>query len=366
MHAEVQRAELSKALSQIAKVVETRHHIPILSHVVLTAADGALTARGTDLDIEITATVPATVHGQGTACVPARNLYDIVKRLAGDTVSLELEPGSVADTGTLTIKAGRSRFKLPSVPSKSMPTLAGATFDATFTADLAALFAPVAFAASASDPQRPCLEGVYLHAHDGKLRAVGADGARMAIHDTDLPEDAAGMPGVVVPGRVVGMLPKGAVDLRVGKSMISVTADGTALTAKLIEQPYLQYERGLPQGCDKVVRLDKAEFADAVGRVSIVTADISGKPVRVYVATGAVTLKAADKDGRDAVDEVPTEYDGAEVSLAFQSGLLSDMLAAAPGEVVDLAIKDAVSFSRMTVPGNDNWVGVMGSYRVAV
>lgn len=365
MHAGVARTDLSRVLSSIARIVETRSTIPILSHVVLTAAeDGTLAARGTDLDVEIVASIAADVSAPGTACVPARNLADIVKRMVGDTVTLEFSAGAVANIGTLHVRSGRSHFRLPSIPHASMPTLDGADMPHSFTVDLSALCAPVAFAASNNDPQRPALEGVHLVPHDGKLRAVAADGARMAIHDADLPAGADDMPPIVLPRRMVDLAGKGEVTVSIGKTMTEFILGDTVIRGKLIEQPYVPYERGIPQGCDQVVHVNKSTFADAVARVSIVAAETSGKPVRLAIGGGVVQLKAADKDGRDAEDEVPCSYDGPAINVAFQSGLLTDTLGAAPGDEIYLWFGNERGFTKVTAVGNDNWLGALGTYRV--
>lgn len=362
MHAVVTRTDLANKLSAVARIVEVRSTNPILSHVVLTAADGTLTARGTDLDVEVIAATEATVATPGVACVPAKNIADIVKRMVGETVTLELEPGSAAGTATLIVKCGRSRFKLPSVPHESMPTLAGAETPCSFAADLAALFAQVSFAVGTS-LGRANLMGVYLHAHDGKLRAVAADGARMAIADTALPDGAEDMPPIIVPNRVVGLVPKGLLEVSVGERLIAFRSAGGATTAKLIEGAYVEYQRAIPQGCDKIVRLNKDEFGGAVGRVGIIASEIAGKAVRLSIGADSVTITATDKDGRDAVDEVAAAYDGEPCRIAFNSEFLTEMLTAAPGDEIDLAFKDAGGLAKLTAPDHPEWFGCLGAYR---
>lgn len=87
MHLVVQRADLARALTAVQKAVEKRTTIPILSCVLLTAEDGKLAVRGTDLDIEISANVPATVSADGSAAVDAGRLGDIAKKLTGEPMT---------------------------------------------------------------------------------------------------------------------------------------------------------------------------------------------------------------------------------------------------------------------------------------
>jgi hypothetical protein len=94
-------------------VVERRTTIPILANVLLSAKDGALTLKATDLDLEITEKTAAEVSQPGATTLPAHTLYDIVRKLPeGAQVSLE----ATGDAGQLTLRSGRSRFNLSSLP----------------------------------------------------------------------------------------------------------------------------------------------------------------------------------------------------------------------------------------------------------
>ena len=81
MRVTVERAALLKALGHVHRVVERRNTIPILSNVLLRAEDGMLRLKATDLDIEVTETIPAEITDAGSTTVPAYMIYDIVRKL---------------------------------------------------------------------------------------------------------------------------------------------------------------------------------------------------------------------------------------------------------------------------------------------
>ena len=72
MKVTVERAALLKSLGHVHRVVERRNTIPILSNVLLRAEGSGLQLRATDLDIEVTESVPADVADAGRhhACRP--------------------------------------------------------------------------------------------------------------------------------------------------------------------------------------------------------------------------------------------------------------------------------------------------------
>jgi hypothetical protein len=116
MRLSLPRQDLTRLLTAVTKVVEARSTIPILGNVLLSVQDGQFSARATDLDIEVSTSIPVLDATNGSTTVNAKLLADIAKRAAGD-VSLEL-----AD-GTLTVKSGRSRFKLATLPVEDFPSL---------------------------------------------------------------------------------------------------------------------------------------------------------------------------------------------------------------------------------------------------
>lgn len=359
MRAEVRRQDLSKALAQIARIVETRSTIPILNNVLLGIADGVLTLRGTDLATEITCTVVVT-GDDGHACVPAKALADIVKRMVGDTVTLDMEEGQ-SGTGILIIKSGRSRFKLPSMASTSFPTLAVDKYDCSFTADLSRLFAPVAFAVGESNHANT--DGLYLHVADGRLRAVGTNTHRMAVYDIELPSGAEDLAGAIIPAKVAALVPKGDLALRFCRDRMLVTTEDTTICAKLFEGDYVPYQRAIPNN-DRVLKINKPELAAASARVGLVAAEVAGKPVRLNIAPGSIQLVASDRDGSEAVDEIAIDYHGEPTYLAFNCRYLDEMLAAAPGDEIEFAITDNTTHTLVRSLSDAAFIGVLSPYRM--
>ncbi|NBT33310.1 MAG: hypothetical protein EBT13_15820, partial [Rhodobacteraceae bacterium] len=94
------------------------------------------------------------------------------------------------------------------------PVMASSDYASNFAIEaprLRRLFDKSKFAIS-TEETRYYLNGVYMHVADsdgGKvLRCVATDGHRLARIDTDLPEGAIGMAGVIVPRKTVGELRK--------------------------------------------------------------------------------------------------------------------------------------------------------------
>ena len=113
MKVTVERAELLRSLGHVHRVVERRNTIPILANVLVKAEKGKLSLKATDLDLEVTDSIAAEVSPAGSTTVPAHMFYDIVRKLPeGAQIVIE---GS-GDRAVLSIRAGRSRFTLQTLP----------------------------------------------------------------------------------------------------------------------------------------------------------------------------------------------------------------------------------------------------------
>lgn len=350
----VARADLLRALTSTTKAVETRNTYPILSNVLLIAEPASLTIRATDLDVEITASVPAECT-PGSTTVPAKTLLDIVRKAPdGGEVRLQMEGE------TLLVQFGRSLFHLPTIAPDSFPALQTGKFGEPFTTDLAALFAQVAFAIS-TEKTRYYLNGVYLHTVNGHVRAVATDGHRMARADGAA--IAPTIPGIIVPRKTVGLLPAGEVAIEVSDTKIRITAGSTVLVSKLIEGTFPDYERVTPKNNDKLATVDRSALLEAVDRVSIVASERGGKAIKLVAAGGLVTLSATNSDGGAASEDLAAD-DAAEMIVGYNSGYLADMLRAVGGTTAKFAWSDAGAPTLIT-GDNDNWLGVLMPMRVA-
>ena len=120
MKATIERATLLRCLSHVQSVVERRNTIPILSNVLIEAKDdGSLRLMATDLDLQVVENMAAaSVEAPGEITVSAHLLFDIARKLPeGSQVVLE------TSDNRMDVKAGRSRFSLPTLPRDDFPVI---------------------------------------------------------------------------------------------------------------------------------------------------------------------------------------------------------------------------------------------------
>ncbi|MCB1489600.1 MAG: DNA polymerase III subunit beta [Bauldia sp.] len=346
MRATVERSHLLKSLNHVHRVVERRNTIPILANVLL-SADGGLTLKATDLDLEVTETVPAEVGQGGATTVPAHILYDIVRKLPdGAEVSLDTGDGS-----RLEVKAGRSRFALQVLPEADFPDLTAGDFPTRFTlpASLMKMLIDRTQFAISTEETRYYLNGIYLHVVtvDGKpmLRAVATDGHRLAQAQIEAPAGAEGMAGVIVPRKTVGELqklveePDSELVVEISETKIRATLGSVVLTSKLIDGTFPDYVRVIPQGNDKVLKVDKGTFAGAVDRVSTVSSE-RGRAVKLALSDGKLELSVNNPDSGSASEEIAVDYPADPIEIGFNSKYLLDVASQLESETAEFRFAD--------------------------
>ena len=355
MKATIERATLLHSLSHVQSVVERRNTIPILSNVLIEAkADGTVRVMATDLDLQVVESMPAaSVEGPGAITVSAHLLFDIARKLPdGSQVSLE-----TADN-RMVVKAGRSRFQLPTLPRDDFPVIVEVDLPTSFelpAATLAQLIDRTRFAIS-TEETRYYLNGIFFHTtEDGPggqplLKAAATDGHRLARVVLPKPDGADGMPDVIVPRKCVAELRKlleesldtnVQVDLSASKIRFTLGGEGgMVLTSKLIDGTFPDYSRVIPTGNDKLLKLDPRSFFEGVDRVATIATEKT-RAVKMALDADKVTLSVTSPDNGTAAEELPADYASQGFEIGFNANYLKDILSQIEGDTVELHLADA-------------------------
>ena len=330
------RATLLKALAHIQSVAEKRNTIPILANVLIAVRGGRLSLTATDMEIAIVEEVAANAGREGSTTAPAAVLFEIVRKLP-DGAEVELD--QAGGDAPLALRAGRYATSLNVLAVDDFPSMTAGSLPHRFripSVVLRGLIDRSRFAIS-TEETRYYLNGIYLHTAKGDagdmLRAVATDGHRLARVETELPAGAAGMPGVIVPRKTIAELRKlldeagEDVEVALSDTRIQFTVGTVMLTSKLIDGTFPEYDRVIPRDNDKVLRVGKRDFADAVARVSAISQERS-RPVKLSLERHLLTLSAASPDqgtAKEELDEGRVSYDSSPIEIGFQARYLNDI-----------------------------------------
>lgn len=343
----IERAPLLKALDAARRISEARSTIPILSNILLATDNGKLRIEATDLDIEMRISIDADIDATGALTVSSATLHDLVRKLADKSV-VTLEQ----DDAVMHLRSGRTRARLSTLPSVDWPSaIAPDEWAATFflpAGKLASMLSKTAFAIS-NEETRYYLNGTFMHfiAVEGRLllRMVTTDGHRLARIEMEAPAGAETMPGIIIPKKAGAEIEKlsigfkGDAILSVSQGRLRVELGDIALSTKLIDGTFPDYNRVIPQWGSKVATLERTVFASAADRVSTVASE-RGRAVKLSFGNEQLTLSVTDANVGEARDELDAIYDADPMEIGFNSRYLADALSVVEGDTVCICLAD--------------------------
>ncbi|MFP4602783.1 MAG: DNA polymerase III subunit beta [Halochromatium sp.] len=345
----VDRSVLLPALSVVGGVVERRQTLPILGNLLLTAEDGWLRLKGTDLEIEISSAAVAEIEEAGAITLPARKLIDICRSLPEDAriqIKVQGERASVS--------SGRSRFMLSTLPAADFPAMEVPPARIGLQMEretLHRLLEKTSFAMAQQDV-RYYLNGVLLELSTERAVAVATDGHRLAKVVAVLTGEGEGLGSeptqVIVPAKTVlelkRLLGSAQEQIRVELSerTLKVELGKTLVISKLVEGQYPDYNRVIPADLERHASIDRDRLKGALQRTAILSNE-KYKGVRVTFESGRLGLQTQNPEKEEAEDEIEIAYEGESVSVGFNVAYVLDVLAAVDAETVEVRFRSAES-----------------------
>lgn len=338
MHIVVARDSLVTALGSVARATKSNSPMPVLSGVLIRGAENGLDLTATDLDLTIQAHVEAQVTDPASIVLPARYLLDIVRRLPGQEVEIEVQ-----DTKAV-VRSGSSWFSLNGASIRAFPEIPGVQ-GATVVLPAEALrdlLRRTAFAV-ATDESRPILTGVHLWGDGDTLRATATDGFRVAV------ASRAGVSlgkavSVVVPGRVLTeverVLPaEGDVTMVLSETAVAFEVGPVRVIGRLLDGSYPDILSLLPQDYPHQMVVPRQPLLDALARADLLSGGQDTRHrVEMFFGPGMVGVVAQDPELGVAQEKVEGEYQGELLRIGFNARYLMDGLKVIGAETVRIGL----------------------------
>lgn len=348
MRFKIKKEDLLKPLQVVSGAVERRHTLPILGNLLVSADVGGVTLTGTDMELELVARIAMSVEATGEVTVPARKITDICRALPAEA---QVEFG--VSEGRASIRSGRSRFNLATLPAEDFPNWEGIVDSRVLSLPggrLKLLLDRTVFAMAQQDV-RYYLNGLLMETGDGRLRTVATDGHRLALCEMELPGEEGGeLQQIIVPRKGVLELARvlsemsGEVQLAIGLQSCEVTAGEVRLASKLVDGRFPEYERVVPDAdeCQRRMVADREALRQGLLRVSILSNE-KYRAVRLGFEERVLRILAHNPEQEEAEEEVEVEYIGEPLEVGFNVSYLIDALGAIGSERVEFHLVDGNS-----------------------
>lgn len=342
----VAQTELLQALQLISNAVPSRTTLPVLSNILVEAAEGALQLTACDLDLSITTKAVADVKADGALTVPAKKLLELTRKLPKEELKLE------AKDLTLNVVSKTGRFKFLCIRPEEFPARPTVAPDVHLTIEAKAFERLVrrSIYAVSTDETRPALNGALFQMSDGEIRLVATDGHRLARATLKHPAATKGTlkSDVILPLKAMTHLTRllpdcgETVTVELSKTYARFVLGKTTLTTKLIEGPFPNYEQVIPKNNNKHLSVKREDLAAALDRVSVFTDNLT-KQVKFAISTNRLRLVVQAPDQGEATEDLEAKYDSEDLDIGYNAVYLLDILKTMESDEVLLQLNTPVT-----------------------
>ena len=364
---QISRDALLRPLQAVSGIVERRQTLPILANVLLEQKDGRLFVTATDLEMQITASSELAGKQDQSVTVGARKLQDLLRALPEES-TLNVDTAA----GKMTLRAGRSRFNLQTLPAADYPRI-GVSQEQIQTItlpqrDFRGLLKLAEFAMAQQDI-RYYLNGMLLVIDKGSLQAVATDGHRLSYASISVPVSSYARQEVILPRKTVLELGKlleeseSAVTIDVLANQVRFRFSNVELVSKVVDGKFPDYNRVIPSGHPKQIELQRGELLQALQRAAILSNE-KFRGVRLVLGTDQLKIICTNSEQEEAEEELEVAYKGEPLDIGFNITYLLDVLHNLAAERVLLALGDANSSALVTMPERSDYKYVVMPMRI--
>ena len=362
-----EKETILKPLQLVIGIVERKQTLPILSNVLIEKEPGKIRFTATDLEIQITTAIEATVKGDevSSITVGGKKLQEILRILPDQSkISIESKENKAL------IKSNKSRFSLQTLPSQDFPKLNNQLSNAKkivlAQAELKKLLLSVQYAMAQQDV-RYYLNGVLLIIEGNRLKAVATDGHRLAFNACPI-EGNHEKQEIILPRKAASELCKllmdveEPVEIEFSAQQVKVFFSGITLISKVIDGKFPDYDRVIPKYSNHLT-MNREQVQQALQRAAILSNE-KFRGVRFILTDKNLSITSSNSEHEEAQEEIETEYQGEPLDIGFNVNYLMDGLNNISSEEVIFSFGDPNSSILITTTENNEFRYVVMPMRI--
>ncbi len=336
----VSSSALLKQLQHISGVINANTVLPILEDFLFEVEKNKLTVVATDLETVMRVQLEIEAKDSGKICIPAKILMDSLKNISDQPLTFTIDKNFsieiTSDNGKYKVM-GENPDNFPKEPSPDDTTSFTMTASALITAINKTLFAV------SNDDLRPAMTGVFFELDKKGIQFVATDAHRLVRYkrtDASSPKNDS----FIVPRKPLNLLKAAIPDnddeitLSYNNNHLFVKHGTTQMSCRLIDARFPDYKVVIPTDNPYKLTVNKTDFQGALRRVSVFS-NKSTNQVALMIAGSELELKAQDIDFSFEGDErMKCQYDGEDLTIAFNARFLIEMLNAADSDEVKIEL----------------------------
>ena len=361
---------LAKGLSIVSRAVAARSTLPITANILLTTEEGRLKLSATNLEIALSAWVPAQVEEEGAITIQARLLGDFVNSLPAEKIELTLAPRS----RQLKLVCARNQATMAGVDADDFPPIPSVEDGASVELDPQELHKALTQVtiAAATDDSRPVLTGIDVVMEGDQLTLASADGFRLSVRHITLAKAVPERVEVIIPARALNelnrLLPEESEPVQLmlnsTKTQALFKLKNVELVAQLIQGTFPSYSQLIPDDYTSKAVVEASDFLRETRTAAIFARDGSGI-VRLQFTpgeelnVGKMTISARAEEIGDNMGEVDATVEGEADKIAFNSKYLQEFLQVVGEGRIALEMSGSSRQGVLRPMGDDSFVHVL-------
>jgi DNA polymerase-3 subunit beta len=200
------------------------------------------------------------------------------------------------------------------------------------------------------------------------LQAVATDGHRLAWASIKVPGDYQRQE-VILPRKTVLELGKLLADaddpvtIDILAAQVRFRFANVELVSKVVDGKFPDYNRVIPTGHTKKIKLARTELLAALQRAAILSNE-KFRGVRIVLAPETLKIICTNSEQEEAEEELEIVYNGEPLDIGFNITYLLDVLQNLGTDQVQLAFGDANSSALVAVRDRDDYKYVVMPMRI--
>ena len=329
---------LLKSVSISLKAVPSKTTMPILECILIDATTNQIKFTTNDMELGIETIVEGTIEEKGMIALDAKILYEIIRRLPDNDVTIKTD-----DKLTAIITCEKAKFTIPGKSGEDFAYLPIIEREECLTVSqftLKEMIRQTIFSIAANETNK-LMTGELFEIKDNCLKIVSLDGHRIAIRRMELKKDYSDRK-VVVPGKTLNEISKilsGEIDdlvnIYFSKNHILFEFDQTIVVSRLIEGEYFRIDQMLSSDYETKISINKKEFLDCIDRATLLVREGEKKPIIIEISDNTMELRIDSAMG--SMDEnIDILKEGKDILIGFNPRFLIDALKVIDDETISI------------------------------
>lgn len=342
----VNSAELNEALAVVTKALSPNVDTPILKGIFMSAFSNELFLKCSDSSVQIETLIPAIVDEEGSAVLPGRLSFDLLRKMRGDKVFFETEENS-----SIRIETGKNRSRLQYFDAETYPQMDELAGDVSFKMKqriFRSMIKQTVFCCADESEGKAILRGVLMEfTEEGLINMVALDGFRLAKRTEKV--SIKGEPrNVVVPSRtmqdIANILSDADDEITVTLSQTHITVDmgTTKIKARLLKGEYINYRNILSKKSTSRVTVSRSELLDCLEIAALISKDTQNNLVKFDFEGDLINITSRSETG-SVHESAQINLTGTPIEIAFNAKYMIDIVKAVDDDSISLSFNTSVT-----------------------